>query len=183
MNSQLAATLLVMLSAGATGASAKSLLEFEERHIDKIAQLSARERCTILFEVGGYDEHAVGYAKDARIHWIDSTPVSSQYRRHSALSPDGLRVAFVSYGRTRHCRIDTYDIPTAVQRELIEVEADPGEISWSWDNTRIAFFERGSQRSLSRTQSGSCWYPRLHSMAGQGCNGIPSSGCTMARIW
>ena len=99
----LVAALPITLAAGAAGASAKSLLEIEKNHIDKIVRLTAREHSTILFEIGGYDEHAVGYVNDGHLGWIDSKPVSSQ----------------------------------------CEVEGDPGEISWSWDDTWIAFYERG----------------------------------------
>jgi hypothetical protein len=151
----LAATLFLTFAAGHTQAGPKSLLEFEKRGIDRIAQFTAKERSTILFEVGGYEEHAVGYAMDGRIEWIDSSPISSECRRHPALSHDGLKVAFMSNGRAlapeptrpflpiQYCRINIYDIPTAAERELVQVLGDPGEISWSWDGTEIAFYERG----------------------------------------
>jgi hypothetical protein len=122
----------------------KSLLELEKPRIDKIAQLTAKEHSTILFSIA---DQLIGYAKDGRVEWI----TSKHNRRHvtcgwphPALSHDGLRVAFVSDSdKPENCRIVIHDIPTGVQRELIETPDDPGEISWSWDDTEIAVLDHG----------------------------------------
>lgn len=45
--------------------------------------------------------------------------------------------------KPEHCQIVIQDVPTGVQRKLIETADDPGEISWSWDDNEIAFFDRG----------------------------------------
>jgi dipeptidyl aminopeptidase/acylaminoacyl peptidase len=125
-------------------AETKALLEHEKPGIEKIAQLSAKEHSTILLALA---DLLIGYARDGHVQWINS---GRNYRHvtcgwpHPALSHDGLRVAFVSDSANHgHCQIVIHDIRTGAQRELIETTADPGEISWSWDDTEIAFFDHG----------------------------------------
>jgi dipeptidyl aminopeptidase/acylaminoacyl peptidase len=118
--------------------------EVEKPGINKVAQLTAREHSTILFTVA---DHAIGYAKDGAVEWINPDHQSSRNScawPHPALSHDGMRVAFVSDGDTpEHCRIVIHDILTGAERELVETADDPGEISWSWDDAEIAFFDHG----------------------------------------
>jgi hypothetical protein len=122
----------------------KSLLDLEKPGIDKIAQLSAKEHSTILFAVA---DHVIGYAKDGRVQWINSSHNSGSRScdwTHAALSHDGLSVAFVSDSdKPNRCRIVIDNVPTGSQRALIETTNDPGEISWSWDDAEIAFFDQG----------------------------------------
>jgi len=140
----LIAILLLAPTVRGDEAETKSLLKLEEAGIDKIAQLTAREHSTILFTV---TDDVIGYAKDGTVEWISSNHKSGHDTcgwPHPALSHDGLRVAFVSDSdKPEHCRIVIHDIPTGVQRELIETTDDPGEISWSWNDTEIAFFDHG----------------------------------------
>lgn len=143
MRNGLAAILLLAFAANSDDTRSNSLLELEKSGIDKIVRLTAKERSTVLFTVADY---AVGYAKEGRLQWIGST----DYRPtpcgwpHPALSRDGLRVAFVSDSDTpKQCRIVVHDMRTDTQRNLVETAYDPGEISWSWDGSEIAFFERG----------------------------------------
>jgi hypothetical protein len=140
----LVAILLLAPTAQRDETETKSLLEREKPGIDKIVQLSANEHSTILFAIA---DHLIGYAKDGHIEWIRRNRISQRVTcewPHPALSHDGLRVAFVADGdEPKHCHIVIHDIPTGVRRDLIETTDDPGEISWSWDDTEIAFFDHG----------------------------------------
>ncbi len=117
-----------------------SVPDFEMKAVNKIARLTAREHSAILFAV--WDQW-IGYAKDGDVQWIDphhSDHINCQYS-HAALSHDGLHVAFVTGGdggRMGHCSVVIYDLATRTRRELIQTEGDPGEISWSWDDSKIA---------------------------------------------
>jgi hypothetical protein len=121
-----------------------SLMKAEKPGIDKIAQFSAKEHSTILFAIA---DHLIGYARDGHIEWINSNHDSRRVTcgwPHPALSHDGLRVAFVSDSeKPKRCQIVVQDMRTGVQRELIETTDDPGEISWSWDDNEIVFFDQG----------------------------------------
>jgi hypothetical protein len=46
-------------------------------------------------------------------------------------------------GTPERCRIVIHNIPTGSEQELVQTTDDPGEISWSWDDTEIAFFDHG----------------------------------------
>jgi len=137
---------IAFLAAAVAGNSGgtKTLLELEKPGIDRITRLTEREHATILFTI---ENEIVGYAKEGRVEWIGPTtepePGDCKWP-HPALSHDGLRVAFVTYGATpKHCRIVIRDMPRSVQRDLIETSGDPGEISWSWDDSEICFSEDG----------------------------------------
>jgi hypothetical protein len=138
------ALILLTPDARVAGVENKSLLEIEKPGIDKIAQFSAKEHSTILFAIA---DHLIGYARDGHIDWISSNHDSGRVAcawPHPALSHDGLRVAFVSdRDKPKRCRIVAQDMRRGVQRGLIETADDPGEISWSWDDTEIAFFDHG----------------------------------------
>jgi dipeptidyl aminopeptidase/acylaminoacyl peptidase len=139
----LVAILLLTPTARADEAQTKTMPGIEPG-IDKIAQLTAKEHSTILFTVA---DDIIGYARDGHVGWVDSKHNSRRVAcswPHPTLSHDGLRVAFVSDGdTTKDCRIVIHDIPTGAEQQLIEIAGDPGEISWSWDDTKIAFFDRG----------------------------------------
>lgn len=138
-----AASLLFAVTRDGRENEPTSLVELERAGIDKIARLTAAEKSTILFTLADY---IVGYAKEGRVEWISSTDNRNRPCGwpHPALSHDGLRVALVLSSDTpKRCRIMIYDIPTATQRQLAETSDEPGEISWSWDDGEISFFERG----------------------------------------
>jgi len=142
----LLATEFALLAAGVASGTTepKSLLEIEKPGIDKIALFSRRERATILFTL---ENAVIGYAKEGRVGWIGPTqePEPSDCSwPHPDLSHDGRRVAFVTTSvRPKHCRIVIHDIATGDERDLIETSGDPGEISWSWDDSEIAFCDHG----------------------------------------
>lgn len=120
------------------------MLQLEKLGIDKIAQLTAKGHSTILFSIA---DCSIGYAKDGRVDWIKTSDQRGSGRcswPHPSLSHDGSRVAFVTGSDTpQDCRIVIHDVLTSSQRDLIETASYPGEISWSWDDTEIAFFEYG----------------------------------------
>ena len=151
--SLLCAFLLAMTVRGAR-ADDQSLRAYEKRRIDKIAQLTAEEHSTILFSVA---DELIGFAKDGQVEWIASghDPYHSNCGwPHPTLSHDGLRVAFVSDGDTKEqCRIVIYDLNTRSRRDVLQTHSDPGEIAWSWDDSEIAFFERGISSVLVRDGS------------------------------
>jgi Tol biopolymer transport system component len=144
-----AATLLTTLTAVGGQANYKSVLKSEKRGIEKIVQLTARDHSAILFTV---DQYLIVYVRDGAIVWIDDTDWNLQrWRPHPALSRDGTRVAFVSDGDTPASgRIRIRDMATGAERELATVDGDPGEISWSWDDSEILFFDTGSSERSNR---------------------------------
>jgi hypothetical protein len=135
-----------LLATTVRGAEAddQSLRVNEKGGIDKIAQLSAEEHSTILFSVA---DKLIGVAKDGQVEWIASG--HDPYHPncgwpHPTLSHNGLRVALVSDGDTKaQCRIVIYDLNTQSRRDILQTHSDPGEIAWSWDDSEIAFFEKG----------------------------------------
>jgi dipeptidyl aminopeptidase/acylaminoacyl peptidase len=142
----LTAILLLGVAAHGGGGETNSLLVSEKLGIDKIAQLTAREHSEMLFTLADY---AIGYARDGHIQWINSLKYQGGICGwpHPALAHDGLRVAFVSSSDVpRHCRITLHDVSTGTERPLVDhTQGDPGEISWSWDDSEIAFFDHGIQ--------------------------------------
>jgi dipeptidyl aminopeptidase/acylaminoacyl peptidase len=140
----LIAIFLVVPPVHGQDAKIDSIVGAEKSGVDKIAQLTAKEHSTILFAIA---DQQIGYAKDGHVEWINSNHDPQRTRcawPHPALSHDGLRVAFVSDGdKPKHCRIVIQDMPTGTRREVIDTTDDPGEISWSWDDTEIAFADKG----------------------------------------
>jgi hypothetical protein len=135
---------LFALMTGRTEVKTQSPPDREKAGIDKIAQLSAKEHSTILFTIA---DCSIGYAKNGDVRWIQSSGQCGSGNcswPHPSLSHDGSRVAFVTGSNMpKHCDIVIHDMSNGLQRELIETANDPGEISWSWDDTEIAFFDHG----------------------------------------
>jgi hypothetical protein len=136
-------TVLVLLTTPTVLAVGQSstLPESANPRIAKIAEFTAREHSTILFTLGGT---LLGYAKDGSVKFIHSPQnIKCQYPR-SALSHDGLHIAFVSESDANEgCRIVVYDLSTGARRTLVEIPDDPGEMVWSWDDSDIAFLKHG----------------------------------------
>lgn len=138
---EIAAFLLLGLLAPSTRAQ-KQPPNSDQNGIDKIVRLTAAEHATILFSVA---DQSIGYARDGQLEWVDAGHDQQRVEcgwPHPALSHNGLQVAFVSDGkRPKSCEILIRDMRTGIQRELIETDDDPGEISWSWDDTEIVFLD------------------------------------------
>ena len=134
---------LTGLAAASKAAEPKSWPELEKPAIDKITQLTAKEHSTILFTIA---DKLIGYSKDGHVQWINEYSDSSTECgwSHPALSHDGLRIAFVEAVTKRGpCRIVIFDTPTQTRLVLIQTTTDPGEISWSWDDSEIVFYDGG----------------------------------------
>ncbi len=142
-----------------------SLAERERSGIAKIARLTKLERSTILFTL---NDNVVAYAREGQVGWVTT---EDKNRRdlcgwpHPALSHDGKRVAFVlpTKGGDR-CRIVIDDIRTSTQHDLVELGDQPGEMSWSWDDTQIAFFD--SEVTAVSVATGAKRILRRHRMSG-----------------
>ncbi len=136
-----------------------SLPNFERRGIEKLAELTAKDHSTILFTI--VDE-TIGFAKDGAVGRVARDWVGHCNRwTHPTLSHDGRWVAYVSDGESEgralhNCRIAIHDLATGVGRTLIEMSDDPGEISWSWDDTKISYWDPAvglSEVSLTNARS------------------------------
>jgi hypothetical protein len=127
-----------------------SLPNFERHGIEKIAKLTAQDHSMILFTIA---DETIGFAKDGAVGRIGRDWIGHCNRwTHPALSHGGRLVAYVSDGESEgraldNCRIAIHNPATGIGRTLMEIGDDPGEISWSWDDTRIVYFDR--QRGLS----------------------------------
>jgi hypothetical protein len=92
----------------------------------------------------------IGFTKDGAVGRIGRDWLGHCNRwTHPALSHDGRRVAYVSDGESEgralhNCRIPIHDLATGVGQTLIEMSDDPGEISRSWDDSKIAFWDPGA---------------------------------------
>ena len=147
----------------------------ERAGIRRLAQLTAKDHSTILFTI---NDETIGLVKDGAVGRIGRDWIHHCNRlTHPALSHDGRQVAYVADGESedrplRSCRIVIHELATGVDRTLIETNDDPGELSWSWDNTRILFFDppRGLSevsvansiaKPISRRTPGRffAWYP------------------------
>jgi len=135
---------VALASAGNGGEAWAQSKQLEQPAVDKIVQLTAQDHSTILFTLGGY---RIGYSRSGRVQWIvpnDKPGLRECSWPHPALSHDGLRVAFVTASDdTKHCVIRIHDMETGKEDGLLVTNGDPGEISWSWHDQDIVFFDHG----------------------------------------
>lgn len=144
-----ACAFLIALSSSAIAqqiqAGIESLPSFERRGIEKLAALTAVDHSTLLFTI---ENETVGFARDGAVGRIGHDWKGGCNRwTHPALSHDGARVAYVSAdereGQPLHdCRIAIYDFASGSEWTLLTTSDDPGEISWSWDDSRIVYMDR-----------------------------------------
>lgn len=125
------------------------LWSVERSRIEQIAKLTAIQGGTILFTV----DRLLGYASAGRARRLHLPPYSDQCPYWSAaLSHDGRFVAFLNGDGSEHCSLSIYEIATGKIRSLCDLPA-PAPLSWSWDDTEIAFsdsrFDASSIRSVS----------------------------------
>ena len=135
---------VALASAGNGGEACARSKQLEQPAVDKIVQLTAQDHSTILFTLAG---SRIGYSRSGRVQWIvpnDKPGLRECSWPHPALSHDGLRVAFVTASDdTKHCVIRIHDMETGKEDGLLVTNGDPGEISWSWDDQDIVFFDHG----------------------------------------
>lgn len=112
------------------------LWSIDRSNIERIAQLTATRGGTILFVIN----RAVGYASAGKVRRLE-LPKSNSHCRYwgAALSHDGHLLAFLSGERTEHCTLSIYDTRTNKIRPLLDLPPAPAALSWSWDDTEIAF--------------------------------------------
>ena len=142
----------VLLGAGTVIVYSRSLehrQRYEEADIAKLAALTRVDHSTIFFH--GHTKS--GYVRDGRFHPLvvldlkESRAVPCQGR---ATSRDGSRIAYVVPTDDRaRCRILLRDLETDTDRQLVEVVESWRPLSWSWDDTEIAYQRQGGIFAVS----------------------------------
>ncbi len=121
------------------GQASGGLWQKEHSKIEKIAQFTAKERSAILFTIG---DEALAYANRGTVRKLDL-----QWGNAHCLSPlpvlshDGRFLAYLGGGSSEGCSIRVLEIDTAKERLLIVLPYKPTSLSWSWDDSEIAFFD------------------------------------------
>jgi hypothetical protein len=113
----------------------------ERPNIEKLAQFTSRQSGAILFTIDRF----FGYAKAGTAHRIDLPDTNFHCPFWSAaLSHDGLSLAFLSSQQPEHCTISIYDLANGAIRNLLDLPYNLWALSWSWDDSRIAFSDPGN---------------------------------------
>jgi hypothetical protein len=146
-NVRLRATSLVaaLIGAGAVivySSSPEHRHRYEEADIEKLARITRADHSTIFFH--GYTKS--GYVRNGQFHPLMALDVTAsravrcQGRAHSR---DGSRVAYVVPTEDQaRCRIVVRDVETDTDRPLAEVAESWRPLSWSWDDSEIAYQRR-----------------------------------------
>jgi hypothetical protein len=112
------------------------LWSIERPNIEKLEQFTSRQGVAILFTI----DRMFGYAKAGTARRLDLPHSNSHCPSWSAaLSHDGRSFAFLSSQQPEHCTISIYDMATGAIRNLLDLPYNPWALSWSWDDSRIAF--------------------------------------------
>jgi hypothetical protein len=148
-----ATSVLAVLIGAGTAIVDSSTLEhrqrYEEADIAKLAALTRVDHSTIFFH--GLTKS--GYVRDGQYHPLvisdlkESPTVRCQGR---ATSRDGSRIAYVvpTDDQTR-CRILLRVLETDTDRQLAEVVESWRPLSWSWDDTELAYQRQGGVFAVS----------------------------------
>lgn len=108
----------------------------ERPNIEKLAQFTARQGGAILFTI----DRAVGLTEKGTVRRVELPRTNSHCPIWSAaLSHDGHSLAFESSPQSGHCIISIYDLATGAIRHLLDLPYAPWALTWSWDDTKIAF--------------------------------------------
>lgn len=118
-----------------SGQDSNDLWQAEQAHIEKIAKFTAKEHAAILFEV--YDQ--VGYASEGTVRKFDIPPGSSHCRPNPTLSRNGRYLAYLNGDEPGQCEIVVLELATGKLRKLANLGIQPQSLSWSWDDSEIAF--------------------------------------------
>jgi hypothetical protein len=142
----------VLLGAGSVSVYSRSLehrQRYEEADIAKLAALTRVDHSTIFFH--GHTKS--GYVRGGQFHPLvvldlkESRAVPCQGR---AISRDGSRIAYMVPTDDRaRCRILLRDLETDTERQLVEVAESWRPLSWSWDDTEIAYQRQGGIFAVS----------------------------------
>jgi hypothetical protein len=110
---------------------------FDQSNIEKFAQFSADMHAAILFSVG---DNATGYAINGVARQLHLLPGNSSCPHPTpALSHDGRTLAYWSAQPSGKCGITLLDIGTGSSRPLPELGVNWSTLSWSPDDSEIAF--------------------------------------------
>jgi len=121
------------------GQASDGLWQKEHSKIEKIAQFTAKERSAILFTIG---DEALAYANRGTVRKLDLQWGNSRCRWPvPVLSHDGRFLAYLGGGSSEGCSIRVFEIDTGKERPLIDLPYKPTSLSWSWDDSEIAFFD------------------------------------------
>ncbi len=108
----------------------------ERPNIEKLAQFTARQGGAILFTI----DRAVGLTEKGTVRRVELPRTNSHCPIWSAaLSHDGHSLAFESSPQSGHCIISIYDLATGAIRHLLDLPYASWALTWSWDDTKIAF--------------------------------------------
>jgi len=109
----------------------------EQNNIDKLAQFTAQQHAAILFTIG---DRVVGYANQGTVKQLSLPRRNpSCLYPHPTLSHDGQFLAFLSGEKSEHCEIALLNLATGRIEPLLDLTYNPGALSWSWDDSEIAF--------------------------------------------
>ena len=146
-------SLMAVLIGAGTAIVYSSSLEhrqrYEEADIAKLAALTRVDHSTIFFH--GYTKS--GYVRDGQFHplvVLDLKESRATRCQGRATSRDGSRIAYVVPTDDRaRCRLLLRDLETDTDRQLVEVVESWRPLSWSWDDTEIAYQRQGGIFAVS----------------------------------
>jgi hypothetical protein len=130
----------LLLFSGAHGQISESTRRQESSDIAKLAGITRTDHSTIFFN--GLTDF--GYVRNGEIHSVvldhGTRRSDSSYGLASAVSRDGSRLAYVAVvDHANHCQIVLRNIKTGDDKILAATEECPRVLSWSWDDSEIAY--------------------------------------------
>jgi Tol biopolymer transport system component len=137
-----------LLLSSANAQISDSLRRHEESDIAKLAELTRIDHSTIFFH--GLTKS--GYVRDGTIQSVvlKRVDVSALLPcAGEAVSRDGARIAYVTAGDDASvCQIVVRDLRSGETKRLAGTDVSRGLLSWSWDDTEIAY-EGGRKLNLA----------------------------------
>lgn len=175
-------TLLLLHSARGQRPELQGLLN--KSQIASLSQVTRTDHSTIFFRAFANSATVLGYIHDGVVHSIVLEQGTQADRHHfrveAAVSRDGSRVAYGACAgdNSGRCKIVLRDLRTGGERSLAAIEYRPRLLSWSWDDTEIAYADfdigasqgqgadifavsvaDGSKRGLGHLQVDFLWEP------------------------
>jgi hypothetical protein len=131
-----------LLLLGAQGQTPELQGLLNKPEIASLSEITRADHSTIFFNA--YTSSWVhGYIRDGEVHVIslnDRSDADRCSRGTSAVSHDGYHIAYSSAaGDSRGCQIVLRDLRTGNEKSLAVIEKRPWSLSWSWDDTEIAY--------------------------------------------
>jgi hypothetical protein len=123
--------------------------------IASLAQVTRADHSTIFFRAFTNSATVHGYISNGEVHSIVLEQGTQADRYHfeveSAVSHDGSYIAYsFCAGNSGRCKIVVRDLRTGKERSLAAIEGRPRLLSWSWNDTEIAYaeFDIGASQGL-----------------------------------